>query len=94
MKDTFHDATAFSQQLCWDVTGKNVENMFTGTTGASTIVCAPSSQPTTQPTSQPTMEPTKERTTIVTRSRDILQSFVGTIKNTIKPRGPRVRAEL
>ena len=55
----FHFASVFNQQLCWDVTGKvGATSMFSGTNGASTIVCAPSSAPTSQPTGQPTALPT------------------------------------
>ena len=43
MSNMFKSA-AFNQQLCWDVTGKDVTNMFAGTDGASAIVCMPSSQ--------------------------------------------------
>ena len=53
----FHFASVFNQQLCWDVTGKvGATSMFSGTNGASTIVCAPSSAPTSQPTGQPTKD--------------------------------------
>ena len=54
----FQNASAFNQQLCWDLTGKTTTDMFTGTDGASAIICIPSSEPTSQPTGQPTSQPT------------------------------------
>jgi len=50
MSHTFYGASSFNQQLCWDVAGKIVTEMFTGTNCASIIVCVPSSSPTSQPT--------------------------------------------
>ena len=92
MENMFSGASAFNQQLCWNVTGKTVTNMFTNSNGASIIDCT--SQPTGQPTNQPTTQPTGERTTIVTNTRDILQSVVRIIKNTIKPMRNGVETEL
>jgi len=56
----FRTATAFNQQLCWDLTGISTSytsNMFSGSNGGL-IVCPPTSQPTSQPTRQPVSEST------------------------------------
>ena len=39
MENMFNSASAFNQQLCWKLTGKIITNMFTGSNGASIIVC-------------------------------------------------------
>ena len=56
----FLQATAFSQELCWDVSGKTVTNMFDGTNGATTVVCSPSSSPSGLPTIVPTSQPSRD----------------------------------
>ena len=64
----FFSATVFNQQLCWDLTGKTFNNMlFSGTSGAATIVCPPSSQPSGQPTGHPTTQPSTPPTSQPTR---------------------------
>ena len=64
MRFMFDYAAVFNQQLCWDLTGKSIGNIFVGTNGTGTIVCPPTSQPTEQPTpSQPTSQPTSSQPT-------------------------------
>jgi len=87
----FLSASSFNQQLCWNVTGKYVTDMFTGTNGASVIVCAPSSAPTGAPTGQPTNQPTflpTSQPTIDTsfkkRSKDMVVDVSDGTKETIQ----------
>ena len=57
MMQMFFNAASFNRQLCWDVSGKTVTDMFTGTNGAATIVCAPPTSQPTGPTGLPTSQP-------------------------------------
>ena len=77
MRNMFNSASSFKQQLCWDVTGKDVTNMFLSITGSSVISCDPSSSPTNQPTSQPSIQPPPPPVISESTSNVVVGAWVG-----------------
>lgn len=56
MRKMFYDASSFNQHLCWDLTGVDTTNMFSGSNGsAGQTSCNPTAYPTSFPTHGPTV---------------------------------------
>ena len=79
-------ASGFSQQLCWNLSGKQIIGIFSGSSGSS-IVCPTTFQPTGQPTCQPTCQPTGQPTTQPTGQPTCQPTGQPTTQPTTQPTG-------